>query len=135
MRTFTRISTTLSALLVVSLAPGLAKVVCNVETFGGTPGNTALTSCLSTYRTNNWDGKNCGGVGWFKGSRAYSSPANCYDSCFNCIQSKFMPSTTHLNSGADLYRRSYHADSINAGATSVECDDYAVLAECWIGYH
>ncbi|KDQ09129.1 hypothetical protein BOTBODRAFT_58905 [Botryobasidium botryosum FD-172 SS1] len=114
MHTFTRVSTLLSALLIITFAPGpvVAGVSCNVETFGGTPGNSALTSCLSTYRTNNWDGKNCGGVGWFKGSRSYNSPIDCYDACFNCIQ-----------------------NSINGGATSVECDDYEGLAECWMGYH
>ncbi|KDQ09130.1 hypothetical protein BOTBODRAFT_179306 [Botryobasidium botryosum FD-172 SS1] len=114
MRTSTSISAIISALLVVSLAPGPASAgtTCNIKTFGGTPGNGALIDCLHSYRTDNWDGKNCGGLGWFKGGSLYNSPVNCYDACFNCIQ-----------------------NSINAGATSVQCDDAEGLADCWMGYH
>ncbi len=102
---------TLMIVVSTMLAVSFADVDCAINAHGSTD-KGALHTCLSNYRTDNWDGEYCGGVGWFKGSMFYDNPQDCYDACVGCI------------SGA-----------IDSGATDVQCDDYEGLADCWMGFH
>ncbi|KAI0074908.1 hypothetical protein K474DRAFT_1600767, partial [Panus rudis PR-1116 ss-1] len=82
------------------------------EYVAGPTDQAALHDCLANYRTDNWDGTDCGGRGWFKGSSEYNSPENCYDACQFGI-----------------------SQAIDAGASDVQCDDHEGLADCWMGFH
>ncbi|KAH9851210.1 hypothetical protein C2E23DRAFT_886679 [Lenzites betulinus] len=68
--------------------------------------------CLDGYRNGNWNGEDCGGRGWFKGSHDYKNPDNCWDACAGLL-----------------------VQAINQGASDVECDDVEGGARCWIGFH
>ncbi|KDQ56580.1 hypothetical protein JAAARDRAFT_295597 [Jaapia argillacea MUCL 33604] len=103
---------TIAIALLAAATGTLANVQCNIRAFSPTTDKAALHACLNGYRTDNWDGMDCGGLGWFKGSRAYNSPTNCYDACSSCIST-----------------------AIDAGAIDIQCDDYEGAADCWMGYH
>ncbi|KAI0820154.1 hypothetical protein BC628DRAFT_1416653 [Trametes gibbosa] len=107
---FTAVFAFLAALAVTQVS---ANVQCTK--FDAPPGSIdqgGLQNCLNNYRNNNWDGMNCGGRGWFKGHHKYKSPNDCYDACSGCI-----------------------LESIQAGASQVECDDFEGGTKCWMGYH
>jgi hypothetical protein len=87
-------------------------VTCNIYEIDTSLDKAALYTCLDNYHNGNWNGEECGGYGWFKGGISYQDPDNCYDACKTCIE-----------------------NSINSFASSMKCDDYEVLAHCWMGYH
>ncbi|KAL8738178.1 MAG: hypothetical protein Q9181_000991 [Wetmoreana brouardii] len=45
-----------------------------------------MQKCLEGYNGPNWDGQDCGGVGWYKASHTYDNPQNCYDACHPCME-------------------------------------------------
>ncbi|KAL0953363.1 hypothetical protein HGRIS_004600 [Hohenbuehelia grisea] len=98
--------------VLVATSGTLANVVCTIHAFADNTNKAGLHTCLDGYRTDNWDGMDCGGRGWFKGTHKYKSPQDCYDACNQCINS-----------------------AIDAGASDVECDDYEGGTYCWLGYH
>ena len=68
---------------------------------------------MSPLFVGNWDGKNCGGRGWFKGRRSWSGDSDdCYEACDSCISS-----------------------AIDLGATDAECSQTSGFEACWMGYH
>lgn len=46
---------------------------------------TNMLKCLDQYNAPNWDGQDCGGVGWFKASISYQNPQDCYNACKGCM--------------------------------------------------
>ena len=66
----------------------------------------------SFFMLDNWDGKDCGGRGWYKGHSNWNSPWDCYDACADCI-----------------------SEGINKGANLVSCKKTLGVAQCWMGYH
>ncbi|KAI0633118.1 hypothetical protein C8Q77DRAFT_1218467 [Trametes polyzona] len=88
-----------------------ASIVRQFNALGATD-QGALHACLNSYRTDNWDGKDCGGRGWFKGTHNYKNPQNCYDACAGLL-----------------------VTAIDQGASDVECDDVEGGARCWMGFH
>ncbi|KAI0078557.1 hypothetical protein K474DRAFT_1660382 [Panus rudis PR-1116 ss-1] len=104
--------TAVVAALVATALPVLGKVETTIRATGPTD-HVALHNCLSGYRTDNWDGEDCGGRGWFKGSSGgYKSPQNCYDACQSGISS-----------------------AIDSSASDVICHDYEGGATCYMGFH
>ncbi|KAL1943351.1 hypothetical protein VTO73DRAFT_4426 [Trametes versicolor] len=99
------------AALAVSQVSANASIVRQFNALGATD-QGALHTCLNNYRTDNWDGMNCGGRGWFKGTHDYKSPENCYDACAGLL-----------------------VQAIDQGASDVECDDNEGGAKCWMGFH
>ncbi|KAF4545287.1 uncharacterized protein LTHEOB_5120 [Lasiodiplodia theobromae] len=97
---------------VACAAPVMGNSETTIRAFGDVD-KGSLKYCLSVYRSNNWDGGDCGGRGWFKGHLStYHSPENCYDACSQGIRS-----------------------AIDQGASDVICHDYEGLTNCWMGYH
>ena len=72
---------------------------------------TPMTDCWAKYDAYNWDGQNCGGVGWYKGQTAYNDPQNCHAACDQCIR-----------------------DQIHALAGGAHCENTVSAAKCWVGY-
>ncbi|KAH9851220.1 hypothetical protein C2E23DRAFT_869431 [Lenzites betulinus] len=107
---FTAVFAALAAFVVTQVSAN-ASIVRQFNALGATDQN-ALHSCLDGYRNGNWDGEDCGGRGWFKGSHDYKSPDNCWDACAGLL-----------------------VQAINQGASDVECDDVEGGARCWIGFH
>ncbi|KAI0820153.1 hypothetical protein BC628DRAFT_1331207 [Trametes gibbosa] len=107
---FTAVFATLVAFAVSQVS---ARPHCN---YWQAPPNTldipGLTNCLDNYRNGNWNGMDCGGRGWFKGTSHYKSPNDCYDACWTCV-----------------------LEAIDDNASQVECDDYEGDSYCWMGYH
>ncbi|KAL1943339.1 hypothetical protein VTO73DRAFT_4414 [Trametes versicolor] len=99
------------AAFAVSQVSANASIVRQFNALGATD-QGALHTCLNNYRTDNWDGMNCGGRGWFKGTHNYKSPENCYDACAGLL-----------------------VQAIDQGASDVECDDNEGGAKCWMGFH
>ncbi|EIW56365.1 uncharacterized protein TRAVEDRAFT_49195 [Trametes versicolor FP-101664 SS1] len=99
------------AAFAVSQVSANASIVRQFNALGATD-QGALHTCLNNYRTDNWDGMNCGGRGWFKGTHDYKSPENCYDACAGLL-----------------------VQAIDQGASDVECDDNEGGAKCWMGFH
>ncbi|KAL7278788.1 hypothetical protein ACG7TL_007797 [Trametes sanguinea] len=99
------------AAFAVSQVSGNATLVREYDAIGATD-QGALHTCLDNYRIDNWDGMDCGGRGWFKGSHNYKNPLDCYDACAGLL-----------------------VQAINRGASDVECDDYEGSARCWMGFH
>ncbi|KAL7278750.1 hypothetical protein ACG7TL_007755 [Trametes sanguinea] len=106
----TAIFAALAAFAVSKVSAG-ASIVREYDALGATD-QGALHTCLDNYRTDNWDGMDCGGRGWFKGSSAYQNPMNCYDACAGLL-----------------------VQAIDRGASDVQCNDYEGFAECWMGFH
>ncbi|KAI4138534.1 MAG: hypothetical protein L6R39_006739 [Caloplaca ligustica] len=45
-----------------------------------------MLKCLDQYDRPDWDGQDCGGVGWFKAKIGdYQNPQNCFDACRGCF--------------------------------------------------
>ncbi|KAL1943356.1 hypothetical protein VTO73DRAFT_4431 [Trametes versicolor] len=99
------------AAFAVSQVSANASIVRQFNALGSTD-QGALHTCLQNYRTDNWDGMDCGGRGWFKGSHDYKSPENCWDACAGLL-----------------------VQAIDQGASDVECDDNEGGAKCWLGFH
>ncbi|KAI0332166.1 hypothetical protein GY45DRAFT_1321182 [Cubamyces sp. BRFM 1775] len=99
------------AAFAVSQVSANASIVRQYNALGATD-QGALHTCLDNYRWDNWDGQDCGGRGWFKGSHKYKSPTDCYDACAGLL-----------------------VQAINQGASDVECDDFEGSARCWMGFH
>ncbi|MCJ1224020.1 hypothetical protein MMC12_000663 [Toensbergia leucococca] len=46
-----------------------------------------MNYCLDDFNSPNWNGMNCNGIGWFKGTHGgYKNPQNCYDACKSCME-------------------------------------------------
>ncbi|KAI9813865.1 MAG: hypothetical protein M1832_006077 [Thelocarpon impressellum] len=89
-------------------------VDCNVVAKGNID-STAMTECHEAYRNgkDNWDGKNCADLGWFKGRMAYENADNCFDACWECL-----------------------AGAIGHNATSAQCENKITeVSKCWMGWH
>ncbi|EIW56366.1 uncharacterized protein TRAVEDRAFT_49196 [Trametes versicolor FP-101664 SS1] len=99
------------AAFAVSQVSANASIVRQFNALGSTD-QGALHTCLQNYRTDNWDGMDCGGRGWFKGTHNYKSPQNCWDACAGLL-----------------------VQAIDQGASDVECDDNEGGAKCWMGFH
>ncbi|KAK7690377.1 hypothetical protein QCA50_007035 [Cerrena zonata] len=100
---------------IIALVPsvmGAASTNIRAIAPAGSLDHNALHQCLNAYRTDNWDGMDCGGRGWFKGTHNYRSPQNCYDACVAGISA-----------------------AIDSNASDVRCDDQEGGADCWMGYH
>ncbi|KAL0953364.1 hypothetical protein HGRIS_004601 [Hohenbuehelia grisea] len=105
-----QIFVTKALVLLVVIASARANVVCIIKGFSDDTDKAGLHSCLDGYRTDNWNGIDCGGEGWFKGTHNYKSPQNCYDACYRCI-----------------------SQSIDAGASDVESTTATVHAVPVVG--
>ncbi|CAK5263588.1 unnamed protein product, partial [Mycena citricolor] len=73
----------------------------------------SMHSCLTGYRTDNWDGMDCGGRTWYKGEmNGWKTPQTCYDACATCI-----------------------SEAIDNNVDEVQCDQWVGIIECWIGFN
>jgi hypothetical protein len=45
-----------------------------------------MQNCLNGYDRTDFDGQDCGGVGWFKAFHTYDNPQNCFDACKGCME-------------------------------------------------
>ncbi|KDQ56590.1 hypothetical protein JAAARDRAFT_132302 [Jaapia argillacea MUCL 33604] len=104
--------TTIIFILLATATGTLAGVQCKINDFSPTINKEALHTCLDYYRTQNWGGMECGGASWFKDTKRYKSPTDCYNACASCIST-----------------------AIDAGAIDVRCDDQEGSVDCWMGYH
>lgn len=45
-----------------------------------------MLKCLDQYKRPDWEGQDCGGVGWYKATiGGYQNPQNCFDACRGCF--------------------------------------------------
>lgn len=45
-----------------------------------------MQACLNGYDRADFEGQDCGGVGWYKASHTYQNPQNCFDACRGCME-------------------------------------------------
>ena len=99
--------------------PYQQSVTSNVKSFGLQTDLQILKDCLAAYGSyqfyNTWDGNDCGGLGWFKGSKnGKINPYSCYQTCASWIE----------------------GEAFVNGATSYQCDfEEGTKGHCWMGYH
>lgn len=87
-----------------------------------------MQKCLDGYGGPNWEGQECGGVGWYKAYHTYDNPQNCSSACSPCME-WFISQNSTSGSCWDVF-----------GATTPNYDGKAPIdvnrqTYCNMGYH
>ncbi|CAO1596985.1 hypothetical protein XANCAGTX0491_000812 [Xanthoria calcicola] len=90
---------------------------------------TTMAKCLEQYDVPNWDGQDCGGVGWFKAQNGgYQNPQHCFHACKGCINWSINSSST------DGYCWTIH-EAINPNYAGGAPNSVHKHMACDMGYH
>jgi len=99
--------------------PNQQSVVGNNKHSKLTQSKNLMKACLVAYGSDrfydSWDGNDCGGFGWFKGSNnGKIGTYECYQTCASWLE----------------------GDGIDNGSTDYQCDFRTGMeGHCWMGYH